>query len=538
MKDITRIHIAKVPYSIELSAKKNLETYISSLELYMSDKEVLADIEIRITELLLERGVKQDAVISDADVSAIREQLGEPKEFSSEDDGETIDPEILSATSPRRLYRNPDSALLGGVLGGIASYLRINVIWVRLIAIALSFVSFGLFVLLYIVLWLVIPSARTAAEKLQMAGRPVTLTSIRELNESGLGVDSEKHIQTLKRVATIIIGVGGIILAGMSATVLGIALFGLLYHNPSMEFWSAAHYQSPIILGFGAGALLTILFLLIAFAAFTQKFNKRIWISGIVIIVLGLGLFGTSVISAGYESRQLQEEIQRNTIQTSLTVPAGFTSATSLAVDVPTGTSVVYVVDNSQSSMTQRMVKGTDKADITVKDGTIKIHLAPQTSKELVGESTISVYGPQLEKIMTTNGYTSYNSGSQEHLAVEIYNDSSLRLIGSRIDTLSVKTDERGQLSADEAAIASVQASIYGQSSIDLGNIKSLNVTNPDVCASDQTAQLRVKNSIASTYTHNGIEQSTKTSQGPCLNINFESDDDGMHGFRDPRLYR
>lgn len=538
MKDITRIHIAKVPYSIELTAKKNLEKYIDAVELYTGDHEVLGDIEIRMTELLLERGVKQDDVISDADVSAIREQLGEPIDFSGEDGADTIDPEVLTAVNPRRLYRNTDTALLGGVLSGIASYLRINAWVVRLIAIIISFMSFGIFVLLYIVLWLIIPPARTAAEKLQMAGHPVTLTSIRELNESGLGVDSEKRIRILKRVATIIIGIGGLILAALSAAMLAGVLFGFLRNDQSMGFGSFVDYQFPIILAFGAGALLTILFLLIAFAAFAQKFNKRIWISGIVIIGLGLGLFGASVISAGYTSRQMQDEIKRNTIQSSIDLPEGFASATSLTVDVPSGTSLVYVVDDTHASITQRMVKGTKKADVTTKDGEIKVHLAPLTESKRVGESTITIYGPSLKKIIASNGYTSYNSGSQTQLAVEIYNDSSLRLIGSRIDTLSVKTDGTGQLSADEAAISTVKASIYGESSIELGNIESLNVTNPDVCAANQTAQLTVNNIIAKAYTHNSIETAAKSSEGPCLRVEFESDSNGMYGYHgNPRNY-
>lgn len=521
MNDITRIHIAKVPYNIELTAKKNLEKYISSLEMYMNDKEVLQDIEIRMTELLLERGVKQDDVISNADISAIREQLGEPKEFMSDDNADMTDSELLSETSRRKLYRNPDVALLGGVLGGIASYLRINVMWLRLIAIVLSFISFGLFVLLYIVLWLIIPSARTAAEKLQMAGRPVTLTSIRELNESNAGFDSERHGRILKRIATIIIGVGSLFFAVLSATAVAAGLYRLL-HNGQPD----GGYQLSIALMFGAGLLLIILFLLIAFAAFARKFNKRIWVSGIVIIVLGLGAFATAVISAGHTSQQIQDEIQRNTIQSSIDIPDGFASASSLTIDVADNTSVVYVVDNSHSSITQRMVKGTAKADVTVKDGAMKVHLASQNQNGQIGESTITVYGPQLEKIIASNGYISYNSGSQTNLGVEIYNNSSIRLVGSRIDTLSIRTDENGQLSADEAAIVTVKAAIYGQSSIQLGNIKSLIVSNPDVCAANQIAQLTVNNIIVPTYTHNGIEAQSTSSQGPCLRINFG---DGMN---------
>ena len=82
MKEITRVHIAKQPYDIEVEAKKELEKYMKKLELYAGDEEILADIEIRITELLAEAGVEKGGVITSAEVASVRERLGEPEEFA------------------------------------------------------------------------------------------------------------------------------------------------------------------------------------------------------------------------------------------------------------------------------------------------------------------------------------------------------------------------------------------------------------------------------------------------------------------------
>jgi translation elongation factor EF-Tu-like GTPase len=79
MKEITRIHIAKNPYDIEIDAKKALQKYINRLESYTDDAELLEDVEIRVTELLAERGIDANGVITSEDVTAIRTQLGEPK---------------------------------------------------------------------------------------------------------------------------------------------------------------------------------------------------------------------------------------------------------------------------------------------------------------------------------------------------------------------------------------------------------------------------------------------------------------------------
>jgi len=534
MKDITRIHIAKVPYNVELSAKKKLETYITALETYTADSELLADIEIRMTELLLERGVKQDDVISEADVAAIREQLGEPKEFMTDDATLEVDEELLSKDGNRKLYRNVDTGILGGVLSGIASYFQISVWWPRLIFIALTFVSFGLFALLYVALWLFVPAARTAAQKLQMAGQPVTLSSIRTLNEATSYVNVERRAAITKRIMTTILGVVALFgVLGAIAMLAGFT-FGVLGDDFGSNFESIAPYQLAIVLGYVAGALLITLFLLIAIAAFTQKFNKRIWVSGIIIIALGLSTFGAAIVSLTYQRQVAYDEVQRNTTETSLALPADFKTVKSLSVDVPASASVVYVVDDNLTSMKIRTLKDAPKAQLTVDSDQAKVTLAEGKKNSIFGGTGITIYGPRLDKIIVSNGYASYDAGSQSSLKVEVYNAASLRLVGSRVDALTVKTDGTAQLSADEAAVAAVKVSLYGQSSVSLGNIKTLEVANTDVCASNQIAQLSVENIISATYVQNGIEVGAKSTEGPCLDVRFAKDEfGGDSGYQD-----
>src|SRR5690349_11568976 len=130
MKEITRIHIAKVSYDVELVAKKDLESYLKTLEAYSNDTEIIEDIEIRITEILAERGIKKGGVISEADVKALKQQLGEPREFMTDGDivvGHDDEPR-MDTDSVRKLYRNTDNAVVGGVLSGIASFFKIDTI--------------------------------------------------------------------------------------------------------------------------------------------------------------------------------------------------------------------------------------------------------------------------------------------------------------------------------------------------------------------------------------------------------------------------
>jgi hypothetical protein len=84
MKEITRIHIARVSYDIEIEAKKALEAYLRTLESYSEGTDIVDDVEIRITEILAERGVQKDNVIGKGDVEALRTQLGDPSEFAGD----------------------------------------------------------------------------------------------------------------------------------------------------------------------------------------------------------------------------------------------------------------------------------------------------------------------------------------------------------------------------------------------------------------------------------------------------------------------
>src|SRR5690606_14997982 len=173
MKEITRIHIAKVPYEIEVDAKKEFEQYIDTLERYTSDDEVVMDIEIRITEILEERGVKPDGVITKADIEAIESQVGSPEEIVGDETPGQL--EVVD----KKLYRDLDHSLLGGVISGLATYFNLDVVLLRVLFVVLAVITSGFALLVYLVMWLMVPAANTAVDKLRLRGRPVTVQAIR-----------------------------------------------------------------------------------------------------------------------------------------------------------------------------------------------------------------------------------------------------------------------------------------------------------------------------------------------------------------------
>lgn len=135
-------------------------------------------------------------MIAASDVDSLRQQMGEPKEFaggaadnSAEDDAkDEVETDIDAADDgvhekpTKRLMRDPDQAIIGGVCAGVAAYWGVNPLWVRILFIISPFISFGTSILVYIVMWASMPMARTAAEKLQMRGEAVTLESLRKFS--------------------------------------------------------------------------------------------------------------------------------------------------------------------------------------------------------------------------------------------------------------------------------------------------------------------------------------------------------------------
>ena len=198
MKEITRVHLAKTPYDIEVDAKKELEKYLRAIERAMDSDDAMREIEARMVELLAERGVSSGGVISASDVADLRQKMGEPKEFS-DGENETVDKAGSSTADTgekptKRLMRDRDHAVLGGVCAGIGAYWGINPLWIRIIAIISPFISFGTTILIYIVMWISLPEAKTAAEKLQMRGEEVNFDTIKNFSVSDETKTTAKNI--------------------------------------------------------------------------------------------------------------------------------------------------------------------------------------------------------------------------------------------------------------------------------------------------------------------------------------------------------
>ena len=193
MNKTTNIHLAQTLFSLDENAYTLLKNYLEKLALLFKNiegaKDILEDIEVRIAELFTSLKKDELYVISVEDVEKVIETLGTPEDLAGEED--TAE-EASQFTGSKKLFRDPDDRFLGGVAGGLSHYVGLDSVWIRLIMLILFFSSVGGVVLVYILLWILIPEAKTTADKLMMKGEPVNVSNIKKKIKEEIDQVSDK----------------------------------------------------------------------------------------------------------------------------------------------------------------------------------------------------------------------------------------------------------------------------------------------------------------------------------------------------------
>lgn len=267
MKKNITINFFGTLYAIDEDAYELLNRYLGDMKRYFSRKEggeeIADDIEHRVAELMLELKNDGREPIDIALVKEIIGRIGNPEELD-EASGEG---ESGSATghrgrewfseqvSKKRLYCNPDDKLLCGVLSGIACYLGIDPVWVRLIVVALAilpipfiYISFWTVLIIYVILALIVPEAKTPEERLRMHGKPVTMENLNEEIVSSADGTERPVVKRSGFVQVLIVLIKAILIfvlasmafgffAFLALILFGASFFGMVFnvHNPVLQ---------------------------------------------------------------------------------------------------------------------------------------------------------------------------------------------------------------------------------------------------------------------------------------------------------------
>ena len=203
MNKVLNINLGGYAFTIDEDAFAALNQYLQTLRTHFqhSDgcEEIMSDIESRMAELVQEK-LNGRPIVDTKNVQAAISVMGTPEDFGAANHEPSSDAtqeadskgQKKEYSTGKRLFRDPENKVVGGVCAGIAAYFGIaDPFWVRL-GFAAAFFTFGIGGPLYILLMLIMPKAKTASDRLAMRGEPVNASNIAKIIDEGVGNLSQK----------------------------------------------------------------------------------------------------------------------------------------------------------------------------------------------------------------------------------------------------------------------------------------------------------------------------------------------------------
>lgn len=299
MNEITKIHLGRQAFTISVDAHHELRSYLDAIEKQVGEKDVVDEIELRMAELLAEHGINASKVILSSDIEFLKSQLGNPTDFT--EDTSEASYTVPKQSETKRLFRDTNNAVVAGVASGLAQYFGIDVMIIRVLFVVATLFTFGWGILLYIVFWLLVPEAKTSSDRLQMAGKPINVDSLKEIVERADVKGAAHRVNAV--VAGPINNIFSFILKfiGICFIVTGLSvLFGLIAAETYILIHSGSWAQNNIFpiglsehllldIAISVVGLVTLFIILFGIAMFRRKWPIRAWVTGMLVGLIFIG---------------------------------------------------------------------------------------------------------------------------------------------------------------------------------------------------------------------------------------------------------
>ncbi|MFD0799407.1 PspC domain-containing protein [Maribacter chungangensis] len=276
MNKTVNINLANTLFHIDENAYNKMRRYLESVKRSFANTpgsdEILADIEARIAELFNEKLDNERQVVTEKEVDAVIAIMGQPEDYMVDEDIFEDEPKATrtatTSKKSKKLYRDTERKYVAGVSSGLAHYIGIDPVWVRILWVLLTVGSTGGFILIYGLLWILIPEASTTAQKLDMRGEAVNISNIERKVKEGFedvadrvkSVDYEKVGDTVKKggktffdtlgdiilfcfkifgkfIGILLILIGGSTLIGLFFGLLSVGILDMV-HVPGIDFYN------------------------------------------------------------------------------------------------------------------------------------------------------------------------------------------------------------------------------------------------------------------------------------------------------------
>jgi phage shock protein PspC (stress-responsive transcriptional regulator) len=198
MNKTISINLGGFFFHIDEDAYQKLSRYFDAVKRSLAPDgrdEIMKDIESRIAELFQERIQNEKQVIGLVEIDAVIGIMGQPEDYKIDEEAplnSNFSTSNKTYNRAKRLYRDKDNSLLGGVAAGFGHYLNIDPLWVRILFIIATFISFGTAIIIYLILWILIPEAITTSQKLEMKGEPINISNIERKVKEGIDEIADK----------------------------------------------------------------------------------------------------------------------------------------------------------------------------------------------------------------------------------------------------------------------------------------------------------------------------------------------------------
>jgi phage shock protein PspC (stress-responsive transcriptional regulator) len=275
MNKTVNINLANTLFHIDENAYTKMRRYLESIKRSFANTpgsdEILADIEARIAELFNEKLDNERQVVTEKEVDAVIAIMGQPEDYMVDEDIFEDEPKATrtatASKKSKKLYRDTEHKYVAGVSSGLAHYIGIDPLWVRILWIVLTIGSTGGFILIYGLLWILIPEASSTAQKLDMRGQDVNISNIERKVKEGFddvadrvkSVDYEKVGDTVKKggktffdtlgdiilfffkifakfIGILLIIIGGSTVIGLFIGLLSVGILDM-FHVPGIDFY-------------------------------------------------------------------------------------------------------------------------------------------------------------------------------------------------------------------------------------------------------------------------------------------------------------
>lgn len=244
MKKTISVNIKGLNFLIEEDAYEMLQSYLERLKNTLRNEdgsqEIIEDVELRIAELCSSKLSDSKTVIELIDIESILSALGNPEDYVDEESEDSFEQEKTYAQSKgdKRLYRDTDNAVIAGICSGIANFFHIDVVIIRaLFVIMFFFAGFGF--PLYVIMWIIVPKAKSTIDRLRMKGRPITVETVKEEVENAaqnLSKGSKKFANAIRHDDHYQQGISRGVRIISSIFGIGFIAFGLILLVPFLIF--------------------------------------------------------------------------------------------------------------------------------------------------------------------------------------------------------------------------------------------------------------------------------------------------------------